>query len=242
MPNLMSTQSTSQTAGSEFRFEGVPIRIYEKDDQPVFLVKDICKCLEIANPSQTVADLKEDEKVYVKHIPGQKVLAVTEAGLYKIILRSNKPRAEPFQDLVCKTILPTIRKTGQYVATESPLLPSKSADRMSNMAASVSRSDSNTKPVKKRGEFLEWDTALGLLSIVARDLEEFESYRYSRKFMRGLSMALANDYRATRGKTPPRIRSKRSKSPAFGYPPTYKKLALAFISGWQPESIKSLAQ
>lgn len=43
---------------------------------------------------------------------------VTEAGLYKLILRSDKPEARAFQDLVTGTVLPAIRKDGMYVAGE----------------------------------------------------------------------------------------------------------------------------
>jgi len=39
---------------------------------------------------------------------------VNEAGLYKIIMRSNKPIAQPFQEFVCEEILPSIRKTVEY--------------------------------------------------------------------------------------------------------------------------------
>jgi prophage antirepressor-like protein len=68
----MLTQSVSQTASNGFCFEDNPIGIYEKHGQPVIPVIDICKCLEIANPSQAAAALKEDEKVYVKHTSGQR--------------------------------------------------------------------------------------------------------------------------------------------------------------------------
>ena len=44
----------------------------------------------------------------------QTTSVVNEAGLYKIIMRSNKPIAQPFQEFVCEEILPSIRKTGEY--------------------------------------------------------------------------------------------------------------------------------
>jgi hypothetical protein len=39
---------------------------------------------------------------------------LTEAGLYYLIMRSNKPEAKLFQRWVVTEILPTIRKTGKY--------------------------------------------------------------------------------------------------------------------------------
>lgn len=39
---------------------------------------------------------------------------VSESGLYKLALRSDKPQAKAFQDWVTKEVLPSIRKTGTY--------------------------------------------------------------------------------------------------------------------------------
>ena len=41
-------------------------------------------------------------------------LFLTEAGLYRMLNRSNKPEAEVFQKWVNKEVLPSIRKTGSY--------------------------------------------------------------------------------------------------------------------------------
>jgi len=40
---------------------------------------------------------------------------VAESGLYKLLMRSDKPQAKPFQDWVTKVVLPAIRKDGGYV-------------------------------------------------------------------------------------------------------------------------------
>lgn len=39
---------------------------------------------------------------------------VSEAGLYRLVMRSNALNAEPFQDWVTDEVLPSIRKTGGY--------------------------------------------------------------------------------------------------------------------------------
>jgi prophage antirepressor-like protein len=44
-----------------------------------------------------------------------RVALVSESGLYKLIMRSDKPEAKPFQDWVTKVVLPAIRKDGGYV-------------------------------------------------------------------------------------------------------------------------------
>ncbi len=44
--------------------------------------------------------------------------AISEAGLYALILRSNKPEAKAFQKWVTSVVLPAIRKDGAYVIGE----------------------------------------------------------------------------------------------------------------------------
>ena len=41
---------------------------------------------------------------------------LTESGVYKLIFKSRKEAAERFQDWVTDEVLPSIRKTGTYIA------------------------------------------------------------------------------------------------------------------------------
>lgn len=49
----------------------------------------------------------------------QQIVYVNEKNLYKAIMRSDKPNAEPFQDWVCGEVLPSIRKHGAYMTPET---------------------------------------------------------------------------------------------------------------------------
>lgn len=44
--------------------------------------------------------------------PGRDMKIVNESGLYKLVMRSDKPQAKEFQDWVTGTVLPAIRKDG----------------------------------------------------------------------------------------------------------------------------------
>ena len=46
---------------------------------------------------------------------------ISESGLYKLIMRSDKANAKPFQDWVTKEVLPSIRKTGSFVTPSHAL-------------------------------------------------------------------------------------------------------------------------
>ena len=60
---------------------------------------------------------KSRKKVFHPHsngIGGVNMIYIPEKDVYRLIMRSNLPDAEKFQDWVCDEILPSIRKTGLY--------------------------------------------------------------------------------------------------------------------------------
>jgi prophage antirepressor-like protein len=92
------------------------VTIHWKDNKPLFRASEVAKIVSIGNISQSLTSFDDDEKVITKtDTPGgmQDVLFLTEIGVYKLLMRSNKPLAKPFQKWVCK-VLATIRETGEY--------------------------------------------------------------------------------------------------------------------------------
>lgn len=91
------------------------------------MAADVCRVLELGwdktnqtyAPSKATRLLDSSEKGR-KKIPtsNQELLIISESGLYKLIMRSNKPQAKPFQNWVTQVVLPAIRKDGMYVAGE----------------------------------------------------------------------------------------------------------------------------
>lgn len=97
------------------------IRTVIKDGAPWFVLADVCKILEISNSRMVANRLDDEDLMSVKLTSGgqhRDMTAISESGLYDTILRSDKPQAKPFRKWVTSEILPTIRKTGGYVANE----------------------------------------------------------------------------------------------------------------------------
>lgn len=85
--------------------------------EPWFVLADVCRVLEIGNPSQAASRLDDDEKgVITNDTPGgpQQMVVINESGLYSLILTSRKPEAKRFKKWVTSEVLPAIRKTGSY--------------------------------------------------------------------------------------------------------------------------------
>lgn len=101
-----------------------PVRTVQIDGEPWFVAKDVCDVLGIVNDRQAAGRLDDDEKGVCKvdTLGGnQSVNVISESGLYALALTSNKPEAKAFSRWVRKTVLPTIRKTGSYIAGEEVL-------------------------------------------------------------------------------------------------------------------------
>lgn len=78
----------------------------------------------ISNERNVSARLDDDEKgVHLMDTPGgaQNTTVINESGLYNVILRSDKPEAKPFRKWVTSEVLPSIRKTGGYIAGQEQL-------------------------------------------------------------------------------------------------------------------------
>jgi prophage antirepressor-like protein len=93
------------------------IRTVGSFENPWFVTKDICKILDIKDVSMAIKKFPEQWKgTKVIGTPGgsQNMSVINEAGIYKLIMRSNKHIAEKFQVFVCEDVLPAIRKTGTY--------------------------------------------------------------------------------------------------------------------------------
>ena len=93
------------------------IRTAVVNDEPMFCLADICKALELTQPSKVKERLNEKG---VRSIPTltkggeQKLLYINESNLYKTIFQSRKESAERFTEWVTSEVLPSIRKTGSY--------------------------------------------------------------------------------------------------------------------------------
>ena len=101
-----------------FSYKGNEVRTVQKGREILWVLKDVCGILGIEKYRDAATRLDDDERepVLVDTLGGrQEMIAVTESGLYSIILLSRKPEAKKFKRWVTHEVLPTIRKHGAYV-------------------------------------------------------------------------------------------------------------------------------
>ena len=99
------------------------VRTVIKNGEPWFVGKDVAVILGYSDVNKAVAMHvdNEDKKLNDKTSSsfGQRgATLINESGLYSLILSSKMPRAKGFKRWVTANILPTLRRTGGYVAKE----------------------------------------------------------------------------------------------------------------------------
>lgn len=120
-----------------FDFKGHKVRTLTfETGQTWWVLKDVCEVLGLSNPSRVAQRLDDDEVSKFDLRPnselGRGLLnteanIVNESGLYKIVLRSDKPEAKEFQRWVTHDVLPSIRMHGGYMLGQERMTPEQMA-------------------------------------------------------------------------------------------------------------------
>lgn len=109
-----------------FNYEDKKVRSIVIKSEPWFVLSDLCKVLELSNPTMVAKKLDIDERAKSDlGLKERNVTLVNESGMYSVILRSDKPQAKPFRKWVTAEVLPAIRKTGSYTAKPADELREK---------------------------------------------------------------------------------------------------------------------
>ena len=93
------------------------VRVIVQGGEPWFVASDVAKALGYERPNDAVnVHCKKVNKFSYGESPrgAQPYNIIPESDVYRLIMRSNLPNAERFQDWVVEEVLPSIRKTGNY--------------------------------------------------------------------------------------------------------------------------------
>ena len=108
------------------------MRAVTLEGEPWFVAADVCRALEIDNTATRRLD--EDEKAALRLTQtssngteqGRDVTIINEPGLYALVLSSRKPEAKAFKRWITHEVIPSIRKTGGYIAGQETIIPTSS--------------------------------------------------------------------------------------------------------------------
>ena len=117
--SALERQVFNNSQFGELRISGTP-------DKPMFCLNDVCKALGLGNVTALKSRLDEKGFTTIKALTSggnQQMIFINEPNLYRCIFQSRKAEAEQFQDWVFNEILPSIRKSGGYIATQANETP-----------------------------------------------------------------------------------------------------------------------
>ena len=103
------------------------VRVVEVSGEPWFVAADVCGALGLEQVSRAMSRLDEGDGGLLKVPHPQNpdktmdVNGVNEPGLYSLILCSNKPEAKAFKRWITHEVIPSIRKTGGYIAGQETM-------------------------------------------------------------------------------------------------------------------------
>lgn len=108
-----------QPLATPFLFQQAEVRTATDDQgEAWFCAKDVFEALEITWKSGHTLRNMPEEWVCPLYLRGQRgsgeVLFISEAAVYRVLFRSNKPQAVAFANWVCGEVLPTLRKQGFF--------------------------------------------------------------------------------------------------------------------------------
>lgn len=128
-----------------FAFGEAKVTIIIEDGKPLFCAKEVCDILGYKNSRKALMDHANPDGVTKRNVVKTlsngreqtfEMTFIDERNLYRLIMHSDLPSAEKFQDWVCGEVLPTIRKTGSY--GKAPALPSYS-EALRQLADSIDK-------------------------------------------------------------------------------------------------------
>ena len=101
------------------------IRTTEVDNEPWFVGKDVAAALGYSDTSDALRRHVDGEDKLTRcfTVSGQsrEMYIINESGLYSLILSSKLPTAKKFKRWITHEVIPSIRKTGGYIAGQETL-------------------------------------------------------------------------------------------------------------------------
>lgn len=127
MPDLTRVRpETGQL--TPFDFDGTPVRVLtDEHGEPWFVAADVTSLLGYGGGARNAITRLPGRMKGVAPVNtlggAQEMTTVNEAGVNRLIMRSNLPSAEAVQDWLAEDVLPQIRRTGAYGVADIATLP-----------------------------------------------------------------------------------------------------------------------
>ncbi|WDH80167.1 phage antirepressor KilAC domain-containing protein [Microbacterium esteraromaticum] len=109
------------TALDVFTYEGTRVRVVVVDGDPWFVLGDLTRVLGLTQfrTDRLDGDVIRNHPIADSTGRSQMTNIVSEAGMYEVVIRSDKPEAVAFRRWITHEVVPSIRRTGSYAVPET---------------------------------------------------------------------------------------------------------------------------
>lgn len=163
-------------------FEGSNVEVFEFYGKVLFNPKDVAKILDMGDSTVRMAISKMTNKQVIKltnsevkdidirklNNAGENFL--TESGVYKLVMRSNKDEAEKFQDWVTDEVLPSIRKHGAYMTDDTIERALTDPDFLIQLATNLKEEKAKRVEAERKNAVLMHTNKLYTATEIAKEL------------------------------------------------------------------------
>ena len=132
------------------------LRAVEKDGRAMFCGKDVAVALGYSNPNKAVRDHTRGERIVLPfETEGgtQQIQFITEGDVLRLIVSSKLPQAQAYERWVFDEVLPSIHRTGGYIAAKADETPEEV------MARALRIADDTMRRQKARIDAMEAEAA-----------------------------------------------------------------------------------
>lgn len=135
-------------------FGSSDVRMILVDDEPWWVLADVGRALDLANPSRLSERLEDYQTkgMPIKHTLGgeQTMIVVNEAGIYQLTMGSRKLAAKAFARWLFTEVIPSIRKHGFYDPA-----------RLAALSAQEAQPIPHTRALRLKQEIAAFETRTG---------------------------------------------------------------------------------
>nr|DAF81252.1 MAG TPA: repressor domain protein [Caudoviricetes sp.] len=134
------------------------VRTIEIDGKPYFVANDVARSLGYKRPADAVSThCKGSVKHrYLTEGGEQELKIIPEGDVYRLVVKSQLPKADEFEHWIFDEVLPSIRKNGGYISNQENLTPEQIVANALIVAQNIiSQKDKQIEQMKPKAEFFD---------------------------------------------------------------------------------------
>ena len=134
------------------------VRTIEIDGKPYFVANDVARSLGYKRPADAVSThCKGSVKHrYLTEGGEQELKIIPEGDVYRLVIKSQLPKADEFEHWIFDEVIPSIRKNGGYIANQENLTPEQIVANALIVAQNIiSQKDKQIEQMKPKVEFFD---------------------------------------------------------------------------------------